>query len=334
MIAPTLHRLGLTILLVVLTAPTTHAQDDDLGRISLAVVTPESYAGLNAGQLASLRGKIVRMVTTHGLSGDGRDADLVIYPVLDVYDRRTVEGLRTLTVVRGELSLYVKNVAQDIVFASFSTPVQGHGTSERKALTEAIRSVQANDRTAADFFDTARRRIADYYETECDNLMDRARSLTQAQLFDQAFGLTMSVPTAAPACYGRAQMAVEAVFEAYRAQRCSEQVQAAHAAAARNDYARALAVLANVDPRSDCHADAAALVRTVSGEVDARDRRYYEAAQEAYRKAARLASERLQADAGLRRERLRAARDVARAYYAHRTVPVPYRTLVTTTVVR
>ena len=102
-----------------------HAQSSDpLDRIALAVVTPESYAGLNTGQLSSLRNKIIRMVTANGLSSDGYRADLVIYPLFDIQDRRVVEGLRDLIIVQGELSLYVKNVEQDLIFASVSIPMR------------------------------------------------------------------------------------------------------------------------------------------------------------------------------------------------------------------
>jgi hypothetical protein len=309
-------------------------EEGDLGRVSLSVVTPESYAGLDAAQLSSLRRKVVRMVTANGLSGDGHNADLVIYPVLDLQDERTIEGMQTLTVVQGELGLYVKNVAQNVVFASFSVPIQGHGTSRRQALTSAIRDVQSTDRRVEDFFDTARRRVADYYEAECDNLMREAFALTQSQFFDEAFGLVMSVPTAAPDCHERAQFAAVEIFDAYQGQRCGAQVQAARAAIANNQLSRGLRLLANVDPTSDCHAEAVRLARDASRAADARDRRYYEAVQEAYRTAAQLESERIGAARDVAVARAQAARRVARVYYTYRRPRVTYRTLVSTTVVR
>ncbi|MEL7363328.1 MAG: hypothetical protein AAFN13_14730, partial [Bacteroidota bacterium] len=68
---------------------------DDLGRVSLSVVTPESHSDLSEAQLSSLRNTVVRMVTANGISGGGTNADIVIFPVVDLYDKRTVEGMRT-----------------------------------------------------------------------------------------------------------------------------------------------------------------------------------------------------------------------------------------------
>ncbi|MEL6772260.1 MAG: hypothetical protein AAFP18_14455 [Bacteroidota bacterium] len=307
---------------------------DDLGRVSLSVVTPESHSDLSEAQLSSLRNTVVRMVTANGISGDGTNADIVIFPVVDLYDKRTVEGMRTLTVIQGELSLFVKNVAQGVTFASFSTPLQGQGTSERQAVTSALRSVDADSRAAADFFDTARLRIADYYAEECDRLLTEAQTLTAAQVYDEAFGIVMSIPDVASDCHARAQRAATEVFNAYRQQRCGAQVQAAQAALANNELGRGLRLLGNVDPSSECRDEASRLARSVAAEADARDRRYYEALQEAYRTSADLESQRIDAARDVAVARAKAAGRVARVYYSYRRPTVTYTTLVRTTTVR
>ncbi len=275
--------LCLVVLLCIAAPPALHAQDSDtLNRIALAVVTPESYAGLNAGQLSSLRNKVIRMVTANGLSSDGFRADLVIYPLLDIQDRRVVKGLRDLTIVQGELSLYVKNVKQDLIFASVSLPILGNGTSDSQAITSALRNIKSANPPLENFFDTAKQRIAHYYDAECDNMLGRARTLATIQLFDQALDTVMRIPLAASACYTRAQETAVDIFEAYQTQSCGEQVQAARAAISNDKFEKALYLLGNINPASSCHAESVRLMGGIAGELGALQKGYYNTIQQAY----------------------------------------------------
>ena len=42
-----------------------------------------------------LRAAVSAIDSSNGISGDGTNADIVIYPVIDLYDKRTVEGMRS-----------------------------------------------------------------------------------------------------------------------------------------------------------------------------------------------------------------------------------------------
>ena len=207
---------------------------------------------------------------------------MVIYPLFDIQDRRVVRGLRDLTIVQGELSLRVKNVEKDLIFASVSIPFLGNGTSDSQAITNAIRNIKPTHPTVKNFFDTARQRIAQYYEAECENLLVRARTLATTQFFGQAFDMVMSIPSVASACYQRAQRAAIDIFEAYQTQDCKKQVQAARAAISNNNPGKALEVLGNVNPVSTCHAESVRLVDGISGKLEARQKHHYDTMQKVY----------------------------------------------------
>ena len=289
---------------------------DDIDRLSLSVVTPTTYEGLNSSHLAALRGKIQRMVTHHGLSTDGFDANLVIYPTVDVYEREPVEGLRTLTIVRGELNLYVKHLGQNLVFSSFSLPIQGSGPSEAKAFSDAIRSLRPDAPSVQDFLNQAKIRILAYYAASCDEIIGTAETLAVGLRYDQALGALMMVPSAAATCHARTrQKAVELYRN--RSRHCGQLVQKARGAMVQQNYATAVEYLANVDPTSSCHREAIEVMEAMQDRVDEQERRYYERVQEAYRAAVEI-----------EKEHLRAARAIALAYYRSRPRAVAYQAVV------
>ena len=134
-------------------------------------------------------------------------------------------------------------------------------------MKDAYDTVITEKKTLAQFFDTARQRIAEYYDTECDSVLERARTLTKAQLFDWAIDTVMSIPPAASACYTRAQKAAVEIFEAQQTQNCEVLMQAARAALANDNTEKALKLLGNINPTSTCHAASVRLMQGFSGKL-------------------------------------------------------------------
>jgi len=89
----------------------------DVGKIALSVIMPENIDGLDASQLSKLETKITQIVSASGLAASGYNNNFVIYPKFAIYETNVVEGgMQNITVTTCELSLFIKQVDNNVLF--------------------------------------------------------------------------------------------------------------------------------------------------------------------------------------------------------------------------
>jgi hypothetical protein len=70
----------------------------------------------------------------------------VIYPKFAIYETNVVEGgMQNITVVSVELSLFIKQVDNNMLFSTISKQLKGSGSSKELAITNAISKIPTND---------------------------------------------------------------------------------------------------------------------------------------------------------------------------------------------
>ena len=133
---------------------------NEIGKISLSVVMPESMENLDDSQLSKLDTKISQIVTVSGLSDSGYNNNFVIYPKFAVNETNVVEGgMQNITIVSVELSLFVKQVDNNILFSTISKIIKGSGSSKELAITNAITKINTNDADYKSFIDKSKTKI-------------------------------------------------------------------------------------------------------------------------------------------------------------------------------
>jgi hypothetical protein len=291
---------------------------EDSGKINLSVVIPENVDGLNASQLSKLEAKIIQIVATSGIAASGYNQNFVIYPKFAVYESQVVEGgMQNITVVRAELSLFVKQVSNNLLFSSVSKPLKGSGKTQELAITNAIYSLPVVDAAFKTFLETGKQRIVQYYEANCSSIQKKADTYIQTKQYEEAVALLMSVPEEVSGCYGAVLDKAIDAYKAYQKQRCSEQIQQAKAASASKDYIAALNILANVDPSSSCNNEAQSLIKSIETKIDAEEKKQWDLQMKMYDDA-------LNAE----QQRLNAMKEIAVSYYKSQPTNLNYNYLV------
>jgi thioredoxin-like negative regulator of GroEL len=148
----------------------------------------------------------------------------------------------------------------------------------------------------------------EYYNTNCDRILSQASALNSAGDLEKALGVLSNVPEEVP-CYERIKAKAIEVYKAYVNQLCKQQLNEANSLIAKQDYNGALKVLASIDPSSSCNQDAKTAISKVEGKVSEQQRQDYKERMERYNNSVEL-----------EKERIRAVRDIATAYY-NRTQP-------------
>ncbi len=294
------------------------SQEADLSAINLAVVLPPADEHLSENHLATLQGKIMGAAAANGVSADGYSQAFVIYPKLAISSvKESKGGMRSITVVKATLNLYIKQVSNNLVFSSYSKSIEGGGMNKEEAMTAALESIDADDPKLAGFINQAKNKILAYYNTNCSVILANAQSEKGIKNYESALAMLLTVPAQAKGCYDQAQENAQSVFKEMQKYMCAQYLQKARALAADNNYDEALEYLSWVDPTGPCASESKTMINAIAGKVEAERIRRWEFMVTAYRDGI-----------SLRKVALQAMTSVALAWIRARTPTVTYFGLI------
>ncbi len=289
----------------------------DVGKIALSVIMPENVDGLDVSQLSKMETKITQIVSNTGLAASGYNNNFVIYPKFAIYETNVVEGgMQNITVVTCELSLFIKQVDNNIIFSTISKPLKGSGTNKTTAITNAISKIPTNDQQFKVFIETGKGKIIAYYESKCGDIISKSESLVKMQDYEQALGLLMTVPEEV-SCYSKVQEKSIEAYKAYQNQKCIVQLQEAKTQMASNNYNGALNILSQIDPSTPCFKESQTLVNNAAAKVDAEEKKQWDLKMKVYND-----------NVALEKQRINAVKDIAVAYYKSKPTTVSYTYLI------
>jgi hypothetical protein len=291
---------------------------NDVGKIALSVVMPDNVEGLNTSQLSKLETKISQIVVASGLAASGYNNNFVVYPKFAIYETNVVEGgMQNITVITSELSLFIKQVDNNIMFSTISIQLKGSGNSKELAITNAISKIATNDLDFKTFIETGKTKIIKYYETKCEDIISKSDAFVKMQKFEQALGLLMSVPEEVSSCYNKIQDKSIIAYKAYQTQKCSELIQKAKTTLASNDFVGALDILADIDPSATCFKEAQTIAKTAEAKVTAEEKKQWDFQMKQYND-----------EISLEKQRINAIKDIAVSYYKSQPTTVSYNYIV------
>jgi hypothetical protein len=291
---------------------------EDVGKIALSVVMPENVDGLTISQLSKLESKITQITTKAGLSASGYDQTFVIYPKFAVYETNVVEGgMQNITLVTAELSLFIMQVSNSLLFSSVSKSLKGSGKTAELAITNAISQIPVSDKAFATFVAEGKQKIIQYYEANCQDIIKKADTYIEMQQYEQALGLLMSIPEEISTCHNKVLAKSIVVFKAYQNQNCMKLLQQAKAKSAAQDYDGALEILADIDPSSNCNKEQQTLIKSIEDKVSEEMKKQWNFQQQKYNDAITL-----------EQQRIEAVKKIAVAYYKSQPASVNYNYIV------
>jgi hypothetical protein len=290
---------------------------NEIGQIALSVVMPDYFTDLNESQLSKLETKIAQIVTSAGVSDSGYSNNFVIYPKISINETNVVEGgMQNITVVSADLSLFVKQVDRNILFAAVSKTIKGSGRTKELAITNAIVQISTNDAAYKAFIEKSKTKIISYYESKCAEISNKSDALVKTQQFEQAIGLLMSVPEGT-SCYSQIQLKAIEAYKSFQKINCIKQIQLAKNAMAMKEYNETLNLLLDVDPASPCFKEAQSIAKSVESKITDEEKKEWDFQMKQYNDAV-----------GLEKQRVNAVKDIAVAYYKSQTTDVNYTVIV------
>lgn len=294
--------LSLALLLFIMALPA-------LAIVNITVVVPDDDMGeFDAHSYKILRNRIEQMMSNCGVQA-GYDDRIVLYPQVTVTNKEIVNaGLEKLFTYDIELDFTVCQPSSKTKFCTESWELQGKGYSKNKAMMSAVQKLNKNDSRFISFINKAKEKVEAYFVANQASLLQRAKTLASQGKYEEAMSVLADYPDGVQGS-NQVNAQLVAIYNQYCTANCSQMIQQARAAFAKQDYDVALALLGDVDATSSCASQAKAMENQIRSQILNQQNQQYAREERAEQRANNL-----------EKTRIKAARDVAVAYYK-RTYP-------------
>lgn len=218
--------------------------------------------------------------------------------------------------VNTTLTLYMGDAEGKKIFSSLTLDLKGAGASVEQAYTKAINSINVNNPDFQRFVEQGKEKILDYYNSNYPKILTKAQSAMKSRNYDEALYYASTIPECCTG-FAEAQKIINASYVDQRNYESQNALTAAKAAWAADPTdagaAEAFKAIQKIDPSSPAYAEAMKLGEQMKAKVQ--ENWYFENVQK-YKDEMELRKQREANRTALERDRLKAARDVAKAYAA------------------
>lgn len=280
---------------------------DDYSRIALDVFIPDQVEDMPNNAKSLLVSKLTQAVANKGMGGGGVSPRFLLTAKMEQLTKDVVPSAPTMQAYTFEVYLYIVDFVDNNIVSSVSFTTKGAGSNSNKAYTNALRSVNLKNSIVDHFLDEGKRKIIAYYNSRCDFVIARAKSLAVQNQFAEALNTMSSIPEVCKDCYMKALGEVGPIYQDMIDHDCQIMVNVANSVFAAdptsNGAMTAGAVLAQIDPDSRCYNDSQRLISKMAAKVLKDEQRDWSFMKHVYENETMLES-----------LRIRAFRDVGVAY--------------------
>lgn len=299
----------LIVAIVGLTTKTLMADDGDYGRIAIFPIVPE-YEEVPAGARQQLQNKLGSIVSAYGMESSGGTDRFVITAKINVTEHNIIPSNPTRIQQKMDVIIQIGDIVEKKVFASNVVSVVGLGVTEEKSYISAFSRIQAKTSEMERMIDNAKQQIIAYYEAKCPEIMQQAKMYASQQEYTSAMTLLAMVPNVCSGCYNQSREMAITIYNQQLDLEGREIIQKARSEwSLKHDYeqaAKALDILATINPQAKCAEEAAALVTEINNSLRAEEARLQ--AEERARKKAEWEFKMRQYEDNLADKRLAAER--------------------------
>lgn len=300
------------------TAQESSTSEAALGRITVTAYIPPQNDALPSGAENMLTNKLNQILTANGISGSGINSRFIIAPSIVVTSKDITTTAPPMTALSLEVNLYVGDGFDGKRYAAKTVSVKGVGVNETRAYLDALKNIKANDPGMQSFLSGAKTKIIDYYNARCTQIINEANALANSQMkYDEAMYKLTSIPEECTECYNKAMAAAGPMFKKKIERDCKIKMAEANSLWNANqtwETANEVGqILSSIDPEASCYKEAKALSDKIGKrvlEIDKREWNY-----------------KMELDVNLKRDMIKAIRDIGVAYGNGQPKTVVYKSI-------
>lgn len=244
---------------------------DDYARIALDVFIPDQVQDIPDNARSLLVNKLTQAVTEKGMGGAGVSPRFLVTAKMEQLTKDVSPTVPPVETYTFEIYLYIVDFVDKNIVSSTSFTSKGAGSNSSRAYTNALRTLSLKNSKVDKFLDDGKTKIIEYYNSRCDFVIARAKSLATQNQFAAALNTLSSIPEVCKDCYMKALDEIGPIFQDYIDHDCQVMVNVASAVWAsqpNSDGAMAAgAVLSAIDPDSRCYGESRTLISKMEQKV-------------------------------------------------------------------
>ncbi len=185
---------------------------DDVGRIAIAPYVP-TVGSMTPAASRALENKLAQGVAKAGMSGFSLDQRFVITSSVDVITKDVIAGPPPKIAYTLDINVYIADTETKNVYGQDVFSVKGVGTNETKAYISSVKRFNPRSESFQDLVQDAKTKIIEYYNSQCDFILEEGQSLASQGKYEEAIAKLMTVPEVCKECYSRVLKAVEPIYK-------------------------------------------------------------------------------------------------------------------------
>ncbi len=272
---------------------------DDYDRITLDVFIPDQVETIPAHAKSLIVNKLTQAVTQKGMGGAGVSPRFLLTANMELLTKDVTPTVPPMEAYTFEVYLYIVDFVDQNIVASTSFSTKGAGSNSNRAYTNALRTLNLNNSNVDRFLDDGKRKIIEYYNSRCDFVIARAKSLAAQNQFAAALNTLSSIPEVCKDCYMKALTEIEPIYQDFIDHDCQVMVNVASSVWASqpnsNGAMMAGAVLAQIDPDSRCYGESRTIIDKMAQKVLQDEKRDWSFMEKVYDDQVMLESLRIKA---------------------------------------
>ncbi len=243
-------------------AQNNYTKSDDAARIVISSYVPEQVEGLSDISIQNLSNKLDQITTSAGIGGSY--SRFIITPSVNILGKEITPTAPPMTAVSMSITFYIGDGVEGTKFASYSINAKGVGNSETKAYLSAFKNIKVNDPGYAQFLETGKKRIIEYYNSKCDFILKNASSMADRKEYDNAISTLTEVPEVCKECYDKSMDLSVKIFRDKLDNECQVNLTKASAAIAKDQWDEAADYISSYTPDMKCYADVKKLLDKIA----------------------------------------------------------------------
>lgn len=281
-----------------------------------AVISDNSEMGDEAKTY--LENKLNQIIIKNSLIGNQANARFIILAKPIISSKDVLGTAPTTIAMNMELTFYFGDGIEGNKFSSYTMNLKGVDNNDTKAYIAVFKNIKTDDPGLVKFIEDGKSAVIRYYNSQCNQIITKAKSLQQREMYDEALNLLSSIPEACTSCYNQASPLLQNVYNAKVDYDCKKILNEANMlwSANQDTYtANTISKLfSNVSPKAKCVSEVKQLGTKIAARVKELDKREWDYI--------------FAKDIELEKDKIKAIRDVGVAYGngQPKTVVYNYRT--------
>lgn len=162
--------------------------------VPMRIYLSEDFSGVPTSCLNYLDKSLERIATLNGVTTDLLSTPFVITVHVDVLDKHIVAGPPVKHVYKLGVTMFLADIFRKQKFASHYFELDAVGNNETKAYMSAFKGIAPRNSQIATFFDTGKKKMIAYFDTQYPNIIKEAKRQADMQEYENAIAMLMAVP--------------------------------------------------------------------------------------------------------------------------------------------